>query len=72
MHHEHRNQGVMIESVHIATQYIIVSNFCTELHSEVDDDNILSQRVLERYGYNFSIDNANKGNSILTKVKTVR
>ena len=60
MHHEHRNQGMMIESVKIATQYIIESNFCTELYSEVSDDNIASQRVLVTCGYRFCKEYAGK------------
>lgn len=60
MHHEYRNQGMMIESVQIATQYIIESNFCTELYSEVNVDNIASQRVLVTCGYRFCKEYAGK------------
>lgn len=60
MHHELRNQSLMIESVQIATQYIKESNFCTELYSEVSDDNIASQRVLVTCGYRFCKEYAGK------------
>ena len=51
---------MMIESVQIATQYIIESNFCTELYSEVNVDNIASQRVLVTCGYRFCKEYAGK------------
>lgn len=50
----------MIESVQIATQYIIESNFCTELYSEVYVDNIASQRVLNTCGYVITIEHDRK------------
>lgn len=60
MHNEHRNKGMMIECVQIATQYILESNFCTELHSEVNVDNIASQKVLNTCGYVFSTEDDRK------------
>lgn len=51
MHPKYRNQGYMQESVRLATQYICDTKFTNELHTEVDVNNIASQKVLERCGY---------------------
>ena len=51
MHPKYRNQGYMQESVRLATQYIYDAKLTNELHTEVDVNNIASQKVLERCGY---------------------
>ena len=51
MHPKYRNQGYMQESVRLATQYIRDTKLTNELHTEVDVNNIASQKVLERCGY---------------------
>lgn len=51
MHPKYRNQGYMQESVRLATQYICDTKLTNELHTEVDVNNIASQKVLERCGY---------------------
>lgn len=51
MHPKYRNQGYMQESVRLATQYICDTKLTNELHTEVDVNNIVSQKVLERCGY---------------------
>lgn len=51
MHPKYRNQGYMQESVRLATQYICEAKLTNELHTEVDVNNIVSQKVLERCGY---------------------
>lgn len=51
MHPKYRNQGYMQESVRLATQYICGTKLTNELHTEVDLNNIASQKVLERCGY---------------------
>ena len=51
MHPKYRNQGYMQESVRLATQYICDAKLTNELHTEVDVNNIASQKVLERCGY---------------------
>lgn len=51
MHPKYRNQGYMQESVRLATQYICAEKLTNELHTEVDVNNIASQKVLERCGY---------------------
>lgn len=51
MHPKYRNQGYMQESVRLATQYICDAKLTDELHTEVDVNNIASQKVLERCGY---------------------
>lgn len=51
MHPMYRNQGYMQESVSLATQYICDAKLCTELHTEVDVENIASRNVLEHCGY---------------------
>ena len=50
MHPNYRNQGMMIESVKMVTQYVCEAKLCSELHTEVDVENISSQRVLETRG----------------------
>ena len=51
MHPKYRNQGYMQESVRLATQYIYDAKLTNELHTEVDVNNIASQKVLEHCGY---------------------
>lgn len=51
MHPKYRNQGYMQESVRLATQYICDTKLTNELHTEVDVNNIASQKVLECCGY---------------------
>lgn len=51
MHPKYRNQGYMQESVRLATQYVCDAKLTNELHTEVDVNNIASQKVLERCGY---------------------
>lgn len=51
MHPKYRRQGYMQESVRLATQYICDAKLTNELHTEVDVNNIASQKVLERCGY---------------------
>ena len=51
MHPKYRNQGYMQENVRLVTQYICDSKLTNELHTEVDVNNIASQKVLERCGY---------------------
>lgn len=51
MHPKYRNQGYMQESVRMVTQYICDAKLTNELHTEVDANNIASQKVLERCGY---------------------
>lgn len=51
MHPKYRNQGYMQESVRLATRYICDAKLTNELHTEVDVNNIASQKVLERCGY---------------------
>ena len=51
MHPKYRNQGYMQESVRLATRYICDAKLINELHTEVDVNNIASQKVLERCGY---------------------
>lgn len=51
MHPMHRNQGLMRESVELATQYICDAKLCNELHTEVDETNIPSRKVMENCGY---------------------
>lgn len=63
---------MMIECVQITSRYMQEPNLCTELHTEVDVDNIPSLRVSERCGYNFCIDNANREYFILTKIMKVQ
>lgn len=52
MHPKYRNQGYMQECVRLATLYICDAKLTSELHTEVDMNNIASQKVLERCGYN--------------------
>ena len=54
MHPKYRNQGYMQESVRLATQYICETKLTNELHTEVDVNNIASQKVLEGCGYRIS------------------
>ena len=54
IHPKYRNQGYMQESVRLATQYICDAKLTNELHTEVDVNNIASQKVLERCGYRIS------------------
>lgn len=51
MHPKYRNQGYMQESVRLATQYICDAKLTNDLYTEVDVNNIASQKVLERCGY---------------------
>ena len=51
MHPKYRNQGYMQESVRLATQYVRDAKLTNELYTEVDVNNIASQKVLERCGY---------------------
>lgn len=51
MHPKYRNQGYMQESVRLVTQYICDAKLTNELHTEVDANNVASQKVLERCGY---------------------
>ena len=51
MHPKYRNQGHMQESVRLATQYVCDAKLTNELHTEVDVNNIASQKVLEQCGY---------------------
>ena len=51
MHPKYRNQGYMQESVRLATQYVCDAKLTNELHTEVDVNNIASQKVLEQCGY---------------------
>lgn len=60
MHPNYRNQGMMIESVKMVTQYVCEAKLCSELHTEVDVENISSQRVLETCGYGHSRKNGVK------------
>ena len=49
IHYEHRNYGLMIESVQISTLYILKSNLYTELYLGVDTENIVSLRELNTW-----------------------
>lgn len=60
MHPDYRSQGMMIESVKMVTQYVCEAKLCSELHTEVDVENISSQRVLETCGYGHSRKNGVK------------
>ena len=51
MHPKYRNLGYMQESVRLATQYVCDAKLTNELYTEVDVNNIASQKVLERCGY---------------------
>lgn len=51
MHPRYRNQGYMQESLRLATQYICDAKLTNRLHTEVDANNLASQKVLERCGY---------------------
>lgn len=51
IHPKYRNQGYMQECVRLATWYLFDAKLTSELHTEVDINNIASQRVLESCGY---------------------
>lgn len=51
MNSKYRNRGYMKESVSLVTQYMCAAKFSNELHTEVDVNNIASQKVLEHCGY---------------------
>lgn len=51
MHPTYRKKGLMKESVELSTLYIRGTKLCNELHTEVDETNIPSRKVLESCGY---------------------
>ena len=60
MHPIYRNKGLMKESVELSTLYIRGAKLCDELHTELDETNSPSRKVLESCGYSVSEIRDNK------------
>ena len=68
MHPTYRNKGLMKESVELSTLYIRGAKLCNELHTEVDETNIPSRKVLESCGYSVC---EIKDNKIIYQIRNV-